>query len=141
MSRDHVVGQVARFGLMTAMSAAITVGLPVLLFEVFGVEPRYGTAAAFVVAFLTNFVSLRLLVFRSEASLGRDLRLFVLSSLAFRVVEYGAFLLLSLILGVHYVIALVAVLATSTGSKFLWYRFAMHRRSARPVPAGSPSGA
>lgn len=129
-SPDHRIGQILRFGATSGMSAAITVGLPVVLHEGLGVTPQRGAAIAFCVAFLVNFFSLRRLVFRSATGLGRDLGLFVISSLAFRTAEYVAFLALTTIAHIYYVAALVGVLGVSTVAKFFWYRKALHRKKA-----------
>jgi putative flippase GtrA len=127
LSPDHRIGQIMRFGLMTAMSASVTVGLPVLLHEVFDVAPRHGAAIAFLVAFFLNFISLRRLVFRSEGGLGRDLLTFVISSLMFRGGEYLAFLVLTgPALHIHYIVALLGVLSLSALAKFFWYRKVLH---------------
>ncbi len=126
-SANHPLGQIVRFGLMAAMSASVTIGLPVILHELCGVTPQDAAAVAFVVAFLVNFISLRRMVFRSDHGAGRDFLTFALSSLVFRGLEYVAFLLLTTGAHVHYVIALLGVLTLSTITKFLWYRRVMHR--------------
>lgn len=126
VSREHPIGQIVRFGMLAGMSAVVTIGLPVLLHEIFGVSPQRAAAIAFVTAFFLNFVSLRRLVFRSEHGAGRDLVTFAVSSLVFRAGEYLLFLLLTLVLHVQYVVALVVVLSLSTVLKFVWYRKVMH---------------
>jgi putative flippase GtrA len=125
-SANHPLGQVVRFGAMTLMSASVTVGLPIILHEFFGVRPHLAAAIAFAAAFLLNFLSLRRLVFRSERGAARDFVTFALSSLAFRGAEYVAFLLLTTMLRVHYVVALLCVLSLSALAKFFWYRRVMH---------------
>jgi len=132
ISRDHPLGQVVRFGVMTGMSASVTIGLPIILHELFGVTPQHAAAVAFLIAFLLNFVSLRRLVFRSSHGAGRDLLTFIASSLVFRGIEYVAFLLLTTVAHIHYVIALMGVLTLSTLAKFVWYRRIMHRPAAAP---------
>jgi putative flippase GtrA len=136
-SADHPLGQIVRFGIMTAMSASVTLGLPILLHEAFGLIPQYAAAIAFVVAFLLNFVSLRRLVFRSSRGAARDFITFTLSSVAFRATEYVAFLGLTLLVHMHYVIALLLVLTSSAMAKFLWYRRVLHDRS--DVNASEPA--
>lgn len=126
-SPDHKIGQIFRFGVMTAMSASVTVGLPIVLHEVFGVAPRHGAAIAFVVAFFMNFLSLRRLVFRSGGGAGRDFATFAISSLVFRGGEYLAFLFLTGTIHMQYVIALLCVLTLSAMAKFFWYRKVLHR--------------
>lgn len=133
-SPDHQIGQIFRFGLTTVMSASVTVGLPIMLHEIFGVAPKHGAAIAFVVAFFLNFLSLRRLVFKSGHAATRDFITFTLSSLVFRGCEYVAFLLLTSVARVQYIIALLAVLALSALAKFFWYRRILHGgRKAEPA--------
>jgi len=125
-SANHPFGQVVRFGVMTATSASVTVGLPIILHEFVGVRPQWAAAIAFGVAFLLNFLSLRRLVFRSERGAARDFVTFALSSLVFRGAEYVAFLLLISLLRIQYVVALLFVLSLSALAKFFWYRRVLH---------------
>lgn len=123
---QSLLRQGLRFAMLTGASAGMTLGIPIVLHEGLGVRPDVAVAIAFAVAFAVNFLSMRRLVFRSTRGLGRDLRTYAASSLAFRAAEYGAFLLLDA-LRVHYVVALVGVLAVSALAKFFWYRRALHR--------------
>jgi len=125
LARGELPRQIGRFGILTAISATVTLGLPVLLHEQWGVSPPEAAAVAFALAFVLNFISLRRLVFASERGAGRDLFVYAVSSLFFRSAEYLAFLLLFAV-RVQYVIALVAVLAVSATAKFFWYRRTLH---------------
>ena len=127
IARSDLPRQAGRFGLLTALSAIITVGLPILLHEQWGVSPPRAAAIAFAVAFVVNFVSLRRLVFSSRRGAGRDLFAYTMSSLFFRSAEYVSFLLLFAI-RVQYIIALISVLAVSATAKFFWYRRVLHSR-------------
>jgi putative flippase GtrA len=115
----------------------VSVGLPILLHEAFGVPPRNAVAVAVLIAFFMYFFSLRRLVFSSDRGAGRDLLIFTLSSLAFRAAEYLSFLGLSVLLHVYYVLSLVIVLSLSTLAKFLWYRHVMHRPAAEREAQGA----
>lgn len=127
LARGELPRQIGRFGILTAISATVTVGLPVLLHEQLGVSPPRAAAIAFALAFVVNFVSLRRLVFSSRRGATRDLFVYAASSVFFRSAEYVAFLLLYAI-NVQYVIALVGVLAVSATAKFFWYRHTLHNR-------------
>lgn len=129
--RDTLAGQLFRFGLMTAMSATISVGMPVLLHEVFGVAPRIAVAIAFLSAFVVSFATTRSLVFASNGTIRRDFFIFAGSTAAFRVSEYLAFLLLMDTLGLHYVAALVVALVVSSVVKFFWYRYTFGAAATR----------
>ena len=100
----------------------ITLGIPVLLYEVFNVPPEQAVLIAFFIAYLINFTSLRRLVFNSGRSIRQDFTKFALSTLGFRTAEYLLFLSLHSLLEVQYIIALFIVLLTSTIIKFFWYR-------------------
>lgn len=125
-----LAGQISRFLMVTAMSALVTLGLPIILHEVAGLSPPIAVGIAFVVAFCFTFVSTRRLVFASDGSVGRDLTIFVASTAAFRLSEYFVFLILSEKFAVHYVVALVFTLTISSVSKFFWYKqaFGSNRR-------------
>lgn len=127
LSQDRLFGQLARYGVLTLVSACVTVGLPILLHEFGHLTPPHAAAIAFVTAFFVNFFSLRRLVFRSGRGARRDLGTYILSSLVFRSAEYAAFLALDAA-GVYYIVALLIVLTVSAITKFLWYRRVMHAR-------------
>jgi putative flippase GtrA len=133
-SPNHPLAQMVRFGVMTIMSASMTVGLPIVLHELFGVRPEVAAAIAFASAFLLNFLSLRRLVFRSNRGAGHDFVTFLLSSLVFRGGEYLAFLA-TLAVHVHYIVGLLSVLTLSALAKFFWYRRVLHGEENRPAVA------
>jgi len=123
--RRVLVGQAARFMVATGLSATLSLGLPIVLHEFFRVPPQVAVAVAFVVAYLVNFLALRLVIFSSDRSVQRDFLNFGLSSLAFRGIEYVLFLALFQLLGLNYILALAAVLCASSIAKFFWYRSIM----------------
>lgn len=120
--RSPLLRQAMRFGMQSGASASITLGLPILLHEAFGVPVEHAVAAALVTAFVFNFVTMRLFVFRSDGGAGWELLRYVLAALAFRLLEYGLFLLLNRWLGLMYVASLGLILAISTVLKFGFYR-------------------
>jgi putative flippase GtrA len=113
--------EMLRFGMATAVSATITLGLPVLLVEFGGVPERRAVAIALAVAFVVNFVTTRRFVFRSEGRAGGELWRFALTSAGFRLAEYLAFLGLHS-LGMVYFLAQALVLTMSFLLKFLVLR-------------------
>lgn len=114
-------GEMLRFGLTSALSAVITLGLPVLLHETLGVDPRIAVAIAFIVSFVVNFFTTQRFVFRTRGNSGAALRRFALSSLLFRGAEYVGFLAL-FHLGLPYYVAQVIVVGASFVAKFLTLR-------------------
>lgn len=125
---DGRVGQLFRFGVSTALSAGVTLGIPLMLHEEFGVEQRIAVAISQSSALLLNFLMIRVFVFRSKRAAQRDLAYYVGSAVAFRALEYLLFLRLFTFDHVFYVAALIATLGTSTLLKFVWYRFLFGRR-------------
>lgn len=90
--------------------------------ELGSVRPEAAFALAIVIVFFLNFLLSRYFVYRaSSGPAGWQLRRFALSVIAFRVSEYGAFLLLHLWLGVPYLIAVGLVLITSFLIKFFFF--------------------
>jgi putative flippase GtrA len=123
------VAELARYVLATLVSASITLGVPVALHEGLGVDERIAVAVALVIAFVVNFVTTRVYVFKSAGNARAELNRFIAVSLAFRLGEYGLFLLL-FSLGIVYYIAQLVVLILSFVLKFLTYRrFVYGRRS------------
>ena len=131
IGRD-TVGQLIRYGVSSGASAAVSLGLPVLLHEAFGVEQKLAVAISQASVLLLNFLMIRLFVFRSKSTAKRDLAYYVGSAVAFRGLEYLLFLALFELASLHYFLALLLTLAVSTVVKFGWYRFLFHR-STEPV--------
>lgn len=123
------VAELARFVLATLLSAAITLGVPIALHEALGIDERLAVAAALAIAFVVNFFTTRVFVFRSSGRARTELRRFLGVSLAFRLGEYGLFLLL-FSFGLVYYLAQVIVLLLSFVLKFLTFKgFVYNRRS------------
>ncbi len=115
---DHVV----RFGMTSGLSAALSLGLPVLLHEGLGIAVQISVAIGFATSYLANFVMLRSFVFRSQKSLKGDLWRYLVVNGSFRVIEYFAFLGLYEGLSMNYALAVLIILTLSTIMKFFGYR-------------------
>jgi putative flippase GtrA len=120
------VAELARFGVAAVISATITMGVPIGLHEGFGVDERAAVAIALAIAFVVNFFTARLFVFKSGGNARRELWRFLGVSLGFRLAEYGAFLLL-FGLGMVYFVAQFIVLASSLALKFLVQKHFVYR--------------
>ncbi len=134
-------GQIGRYLVMTGLSACLTMGLPVVLHEIFGLSEEASVAVALLTAFVVNFITLRRVVFRSAGRPTAELLRFFWTGLAFRGGEYLAFLILLSLLRLHYVLALAIVLALSISLKFLCYRSFVFRSAEvgqGVVPGASP---
>jgi len=124
--------ELIRFGLATALSAAVTLGVPIVLHEGFSVPARSAVAIAFTVAFILNFITTRSFVFRSTGDTRRELPRYVVTSLAFRLAEYLAFLLLFQ-LGMVYYVAQVIVVGLSLVLKFFTFKTFVYGRRPQPT--------
>jgi putative flippase GtrA len=132
VTRD-TIGQLLRFGVSTGASAALSLGLPVLLHEAFGVEQKVAVAISQVSVLFLNFLMIRLFVFRSQRAAKKDIAYYVGSAVAFRALEYLLFLALFELVSLFYFTALVLTLGTSTFVKFFWYRLLFGKRSEAVV--------
>ena len=121
--------QLVRFAVSTVISASFTLGLPLLLHEIGGIEQKLAVAISQASALVLNFLMIRLFVFRSKNDGKRDLAYYVGSAVAFRGLEYLLFLALLQLAGLHYLAALLVTLVASTVVKFGWYRFLFHGRN------------
>lgn len=118
-----LAAQLVRFTVSTGFSALMSFGLPIVLHEWFGVDEAIAVAIGFATAYLGNVVLLRLFVFRSRGSWRKQLARYIPINGAFRLGEYGAFLLLFEKAGLDYRIAMLAVLGSSAALKFFVYRW------------------
>jgi len=117
------IAHIFRFGISSVLSAAVTLGIPVLLHQGFGFEQRAAVAIGQSSVLLLNFIMIRVFVFRSRRPAQRDLAYYVGSAAAFRGLEYLMFLALFSLGHLFYLTALVLTLVLSTLLKFVWFRF------------------
>lgn len=125
-----MASQLMRFAVSTGLSAVLSFGLPIALHEYFGVAEKTGVAIGFAAAYVGNIVLLRVFVFRSQGSWRQQLARFIPANAVFRLLEYGAFLLLFERLGLDYRLAVLIVLGTSTLVKFFAYRLIFRDKAA-----------
>lgn len=119
--------QIVRYLLMTGLSASITLGIPVLLHEVFSLEEEIAVATALIAAFFINFFTIRYYVFSATGGVKGQAARYVLTSIAFRVSEYFAFIVLHTFLNVYYTVALVIIMVTTLVIKFVVNRLYVFR--------------
>lgn len=114
--------QFIRYGQASAVSAALTLGLPIMLVELFGAGPNVAAAIGLASAYVVNFISMRAYVFRSKARVKGQIVRYLSLALALRLCEYAVYYGLHNLLGVHYGIALAGILFVSVLSKFFFFR-------------------
>ena len=132
-SRRKAAGELFRFATMSAISALVTLGLPIFLHEMLHIGQKAAVACGQASVFSINFALIRVFVFRSSGHLGRQFLHYAGSAAVFRGLEYVAFLALFQWAGLFYVTALVITLGTSTLIKFVWYRFLFGGEKAAAV--------
>lgn len=122
MSIRATFGSLARFAAGGVLSFSVTLGTTALLHELLGLGEPVAAAGGFAAALTVNFLFMRYYVFRgSTMPAMRQAVMFLSASGVFRGLEYLSFLVLNVILGMRYLIALPIVLAVSFVLKFLAY--------------------
>lgn len=125
--------ELRRYGIATLMSAGISVGLPIFLHEMCGIEERTAFAIGLICSFAFNFLSIRLFVFRSGGSAWRQLAVFALSSAVFRFLEYWLFATL-MMTAIPYQACIFLTLIVSFTAKFVIHKNVIFSRRGRQKP-------
>jgi putative flippase GtrA len=112
-----------RYLLATLLSVVITLGVPVIMVELGGIDPSYAAATAFTVAFVVNFLILKFYVYGDDGRWQAQAVRYLLVAALFRFGEYGVFLALHQLLGWFYLVALVVTLGASFIAKFFAYYY------------------
>jgi putative flippase GtrA len=128
-----------RFGLGGLLSSGVAVGTTVILHELGSMSAPVAAAIGLASALLVNFLMLRYFIFRgTRLPWAHQLLTFLVSSGVFRGLEYLAFLLVNTLAGVHYLLALVLVLAGSFIVKFIVYDGWVFARRSHSIAAHHP---
>jgi putative flippase GtrA len=125
--------ELRRYGVATLMSAGISVGLPIFLHEICGIEERPAFAIGLVCSFAFNFLSIKLFVFKSGGSAWRQLAVFALSSAVFRFLEYWLFATL-MMTSFPYQASMLITLIVSFTAKFAIQKNLIFSRRGRQKP-------
>ncbi|GEM_PF-3519476 len=109
-----------RFGLLSVLSFAVTIGLTSLGVEVFGLDALYAHIITLVLVFLFNFVMLVTVVFPNQTGpRGHFFLTFLLVSFLFRPLEWCVYAFLVVYLGFEYRISILFVAPLFAGLKYL----------------------
>ena len=127
MQKQRLIDQLARYGGLSVVSACISLGLPFVLHQWLGVDPRLAVAIGLICAFTTNFFGLSAVVFGHTGGIASALARFLGVALVFRGLEYLGFLLLFDIAHLPYMVALLIPLVISFCLKFVTYRVFVFR--------------
>ncbi len=124
-----------RYLAVAAFSFAWIMSASALGAELLGLPERLAVAIALGTALVINFTLLRAFVFPGQAArIGPQFAATAATSVSFRLLEYGLFLALAALAGIHYLAATALALILSAGGKFLVYRNVVFRRPAAPEP-------
>ena len=116
------LGRLARFLAVSALGFALNLTITGCLHELLGTSEELAFAVALITVFSYNFVACRYFIFRAtNADPRQQLIKYALSSAAFRLAEYAAFVLIHTVLNVHYLVAAVLVLGASFFGKYFFY--------------------
>lgn len=119
---EQTIRQTVLFGLASGIGFAINIGITAFLHEVLRISPGISFAVALACAYAVNFFNNRTWVFDSDAEAFTQVVKFLGFSLLFRLMEYLVFLLLHIILGFHYLVAVLISLFSFYFIKFFVYR-------------------
>ena len=125
-----LMGEGVRYVIASALSAILTLLLPVILTEIFEITVNISVGISLFAAYIFNFIVVRFYVFRSDGSPLLELIKFALTSGIFRLAEYVAFYILYDTLDYNYLIVLVGVLLSSFCIKFFVQRMCVFSRHA-----------
>ena len=122
-TRRTTLSRLARFAALGAAGFVLNIAITVSLHEWLGAPEELAFAVALVVVFIFSFLTSRYLIFAGAAhgDPGKQLLRFAVSSAGFRVSEYFGFLVLHTLLGLPYLLSIIAVLGLSFLTKFFTY--------------------
>jgi putative flippase GtrA len=112
-----------RFAVTSGFSVVATISVTALCHEVFGLSAEVAYFLALALAMMQNFLMMRYFVHPdSSMEFWLQFHAFVVASLAFRGIEYAAFLVAHSLFGIHYLLVMPTIMLASFASKFLFYR-------------------
>jgi len=128
--RPHL-GAFARFFVLGVGSLALNLVIVTFMSEMLETSAAVAGACGYAIVFVVNFALARRYVFESSAAIVPEATRFAIVQLVTRCGEYGAYLGLTYLLGVHYFAAVLIVGIVFFIVKFGIYRFLVFR--AEPV--------
>jgi putative flippase GtrA len=111
-----------RFAIASFTIFATNLGVTIALHELGNVPPSVAYAVALTIVFFQSFFLLRYFIFGRQSSPGwTQFAMYAPSSVTFRGLEYGLFVLLQGVVGIDYRVAVITVAGLSLVWKFLFY--------------------
>jgi putative flippase GtrA len=122
------------------LSVLVNICVTTILHEVAGWREEYAYLIGLAAVLVMNFLACRYVIFSgSKGNIRRQAVGFLVSSSAFRGVEYGCFLALHSFMGVHYIISIVAISSVSFLAKFFFFSRVVFGTSTDESAAARPS--
>ena len=126
---SYVGKQLTAFGAAGAIGFLANIFVTAIMKDSLGLPVESAYLAGYLSALIIGFMICRHIIFKSATeSAGKQLAMFLISSIFFRGAEYGASLFLHKELGMHYLSALTIVTCTAFFLKFLYYRTVVFRK-------------
>lgn len=124
-----------RWGVNTGASFIVNLGLTIGLHEGMGVRPEVAYGVALASVFFMNFIFFRYYVFAQEqpAPIGQQFAAYTGSAISFRLAEYGSFILIHSLIGLHYVATVIVVQGVAFVIKFFFYGKLFQAHKAKPL--------
>jgi putative flippase GtrA len=124
LPKKSVIRDFSWYVFFAVINFCLNIFLTAALHEWFSVPETLAFAITICLAFIVSFLSFRYVVVRGakDGSASDQFRSFFLASAFFRLIEYVSFIILNVLLGVYYLIAIVFVLGISFFVKFIFYR-------------------
>ncbi len=129
----QLIKQGVRFFGVGLITFPVGVGVTALCHEIFRLPEKFAAAIALTVLLVLGFILARRVVFISNGNIGRQAWRFLLVAAMARATEYVLFLCLSILAGLHYLVALVGALGLSFVLKFIIYRSWIFTDSRSPA--------
>jgi len=115
--------QLPAFGATGAIGFVVNIAVTTAVKDGFGFPVEIAYLAGYSSALIIGFMICRHYVFKTASqSAGRQMALFLVSSLFFRSTEYLASLLLNKGMEIHYLLSLFIVTISAFFLKFIYYR-------------------
>jgi putative flippase GtrA len=122
------------------LSVLVNICVTTILHKVAGLQEEHAYLIGLAAVLVMNFLACRYVIFSgSKGNIRRQAVGFLVSSTAFRGVEYGCFLALHSLMGVHYIISIVAISIVSFLAKFFFFGRVVFRTNADESAAARPS--
>jgi len=121
-------------------SVLVNICVTTILHEALGVPEEHAYLIGLATVLVMNFLACRYVIFSdSKGDIRRQAVGFLISSMAFRGAEYGCFLVLHSLMGVHYIIGIVAISGVSFLAKFFFFGRVVFGTSADESAVARPS--